>query len=164
METGNMCVCVCIHTHTLTHTHTHIYVYIYIYTYIHTHTHTYIQGYSKWLSGILTTCHTQYTWGRSICVFLKFNRTTLQVFVACLTGALYMWTLCDYTNINTIIEFVPHVTGDGFTGGSDSYLHFRVTHTPCLLKLCIPPSNGIVRWCLFPEFGAELPLDNCTRQ
>jgi len=36
------------------------------------------------------------------------------------------------------------------------------THTPCFLKLCIPPSNGIVRCWLFPEFGAELPLDNCT--
>jgi len=35
-------------------------------------------------------------------------------------------------------------------------------HAPCLLKLCIPSSNGIVRWWLFPEFGAELPLDNCT--
>jgi len=40
-----------------------------------------------------------------------------------------MCTLCDSTNINTIIEFVPncllHVSGDGFNGGSDSYLHFR---------------------------------------
>ena len=35
------------------------------------------------------------------------------------------------------------------------------THAPCLLKLCIPPSNGIVWWWFFPEFGAELPLDNC---
>jgi len=34
-----------------------------------------------------------------------------------------MCTLCDSTNINTIIEFVPHVSGDGFNGGSDSYLH-----------------------------------------
>jgi len=75
---------------------------------------------------------------------------------------LYMCTLCDSTNINTIIEFVPHVRGDGFNGGSDSYLQFRDTHAPCLLKLCIPPSNGIVRWWLFHEFGAELPLDNCT--
>ena len=74
---------------------------------------------------------------------------------------LYMCTLCDSTNINMIIEFVPHVSGDGFNGGSDSYLQFWDTHTPCLLKLCIPPSNGIVGWWLF-EFGAELPLDNCT--
>ena len=37
----------------------------------------------------LTTCHTQYTSDRSICIFL-FNRTTLQVFVTYLTGALYM--------------------------------------------------------------------------
>ena len=35
-------------------------------------------------------------------------------------------------------------------------------HAPCLLKLCIPPSIGIVRWWLLPEFGAELPLDNCN--
>jgi len=40
---------------------------------------------------------------------------------------LYMCTLCDSTNINTIIEFVPHVSGDGFNGGSDSYLQFRDT-------------------------------------
>jgi len=73
-----------------------------------------------------------------------------------------MCTVCDSTDINTIIEFVPHVSSDGFNGGSDSYLHFWDTHAPCLLKLCIPPSNGIVRWWLFPEFGAELRLDICT--
>ena len=39
--------------------------------------------------GVLTTCHTQYTWDSSICIFL-FNRTTLQVFVTYLTGALYV--------------------------------------------------------------------------
>jgi hypothetical protein len=38
-----------------------------------------------------------------------------------------MCTLCDSTNINTIIEFIPHVSGDGFNGGSDSYLQFRDT-------------------------------------
>jgi len=39
--------------------------------------------------GVLTTCHTQYTWDRSVCIFL-FNRTTLQVFVTYLTGALFI--------------------------------------------------------------------------
>jgi len=73
-----------------------------------------------------------------------------------------MCTLCDSTNINTITEFVPHVGGDGFNSGSDSYLQFRDTHALCLLKLYITPSNGIVRWWLFPELGAELPLDNFT--
>jgi len=73
-----------------------------------------------------------------------------------------MCTLCDCTNINAIIEFIPHVSGDGFSGDSDSYLQFRVTRAACLLKLCIPPSNGIVRWWLFPKFGAELPLDSCA--
>jgi hypothetical protein len=44
----------------------------------------------------LTTCHTQHTSDISICIFL-FNRTTLQVFVTYLTGALYVrncrWTI-----------------------------------------------------------------------
>jgi len=43
----------------------------------------------------LTTCNTQYTWDRSICVCL-FTRTTLQVFVTYLTGALYMRPLWFY--------------------------------------------------------------------
>ena len=45
--------------------------------------------------GVLTTCHTQYTWDRSICIFL-FNRTTLQVFVTYLTGALHVHPLWFY--------------------------------------------------------------------
>jgi len=43
--------------------------------------------------GVLTTCHTQYTWDRSI--FL-FNRTTLQVFVTSCTRALYVYPLWFY--------------------------------------------------------------------
>ena len=46
-------------------------------------------GLLKMIVGVLTTCHTQYTWDRSIGIFL-FNRTTLQVFVTYLTGALYV--------------------------------------------------------------------------
>jgi len=45
--------------------------------------------------GVLTTCHTQYTWDRSICIFL-FNRTALQVFVTYLTGALHVHPLWSY--------------------------------------------------------------------
>jgi len=54
----------------------------------------------------LTTCHTQYTSDMSICIFL-FNGTTLKVFVTYLRGAC-MCTLCDSTNINRKIEFVPN--------------------------------------------------------
>ena len=63
-------------------------------------------GLFKMIAGVLTTCHKQYTWDRSICVFYlteqhsKFLLHTLYV--------LYMCTLCDSTNINTIIEFVPN--------------------------------------------------------
>jgi len=75
---------------------------------------------------------------------------------------LYICILCFSTNINTIIELLPnclqHDSGDGFNGGSDSYLPFQNTHATCLLK----PSNGIVRLWLFPEFDAELPQDNYT--
>jgi hypothetical protein len=45
--------------------------------------------------GVLTTCHTQYTWDSSICIFL-FDRTTLQVFVTYLTCALYVHPLWFY--------------------------------------------------------------------
>jgi hypothetical protein len=64
-------------------------------------------GLFKTIVGVLTTCHTQYTWDRSICIFFnlieqhsKLLWHTLQV--------LYMCTLCDSTNINTKIEFVPN--------------------------------------------------------
>ena len=56
--------------------------------------------------GVLTTCHTQYTSDRIRFFFYliehhsKFLLHTLQV--------LYICTLCDSTNINTIIEFVPN--------------------------------------------------------
>jgi hypothetical protein len=43
---------------------------------------------------VLTTCHTQYTWDRSTCIF--FNSITLQVFVTCLRGALYVNPLWFY--------------------------------------------------------------------
>ena len=45
--------------------------------------------------GVLKTCHRQYTWDRNICIFL-FNRTTLQVFVTYLIGALYVHPLWFY--------------------------------------------------------------------
>jgi len=97
--------------------------------------------------------------------FFLFNRTTLQVFVIYLAGTLYVHPLwfykhqhdnrvrskrfvaCQWWWFQWWFWFVPSVPD---------------THAPCRLKLCIPPSNGIVRLWLFPEFGAELPLDNCT--
>jgi hypothetical protein len=48
---------------------------------------------------VLTTCHTQYTWDSSMCIFL-FNRTTLQVFVTYLTGALYVHPLWFYKHLH----------------------------------------------------------------
>ena len=52
-------------------------------------------GLFKMIVRVLTTCHTQYTWDSSICIFL-FNRTTHQVFVTYLTGALYVHPLWFY--------------------------------------------------------------------
>ena len=51
-------------------------------------------GLFKMIVGVLTNCHTQYTWDRSS--FFLFNRTTLQISVAFLTGALYMHPLWFY--------------------------------------------------------------------
>ena len=54
-------------------------------------------GLFKTIVGVLTTCHTQYTWDRSICVFYlieqhsKFLLNTVQV--------LYICTLCDSTGL-----------------------------------------------------------------
>jgi len=56
-------------------------------------------GWFKMIVGVLTTCHTQHTWDSSICVFL-FNRTTLQVFVTYLTGALYVHPLWFYKHLH----------------------------------------------------------------
>ena len=62
-------------------------------------------GLLEMIVSVLTTCHTHYTSDSSKCVVYylieqhsKFLLHTLQV--------LYMCTLCDSTNINTIIEFV----------------------------------------------------------
>jgi len=60
-------------------------------------------GLFEMIVGVLTTCHTQYTWDRSICFFIfhlieqhsKFLLHNLQV--------LYMCILCDSTNINTMM-------------------------------------------------------------
>ena len=83
-------------------------------------------GLFEMIVGVLTTCHIQYTSDRSIFIFYlieqhsKFLLHTLQV--------LYVCTLCDSTNINTIIEIFPNclqqVSGDGFNGRSDSYCQF----------------------------------------
>ena len=91
--------------------------------------------------------------------YFFFNRTTLSVFITYLTGALYVHHLWFYKHqhdnrVRSACQrwwfqwrfwFVPSVPD---------------THAPCLLKLCILPSNGIVRWWLFPEFGAQLYPDN----
>jgi len=49
-------------------------------------------GLFETIVGVLTTCHTKFIWDSSIYIFL-FNRTTLQVFVTYLTGALYVHPL-----------------------------------------------------------------------
>ena len=56
----------------------------------------YNTGLFEMIVGVLTTCHTQYTWDRSICIFFLFNRTTLQVFVTYLTGVPYVHPLWFY--------------------------------------------------------------------
>jgi hypothetical protein len=75
---------------------------------------------------VLTTSHTKHTWDRSICIFL-FNRTTLQVFVTHLTGALYVQPLWFYKHQN---DKRVRSSGDDFNGGSVSYLQFSTDRAP----------------------------------
>jgi len=59
-------------------------------------------GLFEMIVGVLTTCHTQYVWNRRIGIFYlieqhsMFSLNNLQVF--------YMCTLCDSTNINSIMK------------------------------------------------------------
>jgi len=68
------------------------YIYIYIYIYIHTHTHIYIyrviRNDCRGSNNLSYTIHLR----KEYMCFL-FNRTTLQVFVTYLTGALYVHLL-----------------------------------------------------------------------
>jgi len=86
-------------------------------------------GLFEMIVAVLTTCLKQYTADSSICIFYLIEQHSKSLFHT--LQVLYMCTLCDSTNINTIIEFVPnclyHVSGDIFNGGSDSYLQFRDT-------------------------------------
>ena len=61
-------------------------------------------GLFEMIVGVLTTCHTQYTW-----VFFKFYlREQHSKFLLHTLQALCMCTICDSTNINMIIEFVSN--------------------------------------------------------
>jgi hypothetical protein len=80
----------------------------------------------KMTVGVLTTCHTKYTWDSSIFYFL-LNRTTLQVFVTHITGALYVNPLWFYKHQHDnrvrskLFWFVPSVPG---------YLREQEEHKP----------------------------------
>jgi len=64
-------------------------------------------GLFKMIVGVLTTCHTQYAWDTSTCIFYLIEQHSQ--FLLHNLQVLYMCTLCDSTNINTIIEFVPNL-------------------------------------------------------
>jgi len=69
-------------------------------------THTWYTGLFKMIVEVLTTCHTQHTWDRSIYIFYLIEQHSKILLHT--SQVLYMCTLCDSTNINTIIEFVPN--------------------------------------------------------
>jgi hypothetical protein len=96
---------------------------------------------------VLTTCHTQYTWDRSICIFL-FNRTTLQVFVTYLTGALYMHSLwfCKHQHDNRV-----HSTQNAFSLLFATILVNCASswemHNYCTLHIEENFENFMIHWC-----------------
>ena len=87
-------------------------------------------GLFKMIVGVLTTCHTQHTWDSSICIFFLVNRTTLQVFVTYLTGALYVPPL------------PPKYPGTEGTNQNRHWNHHRWHATDSLER------TGLSCWCL----------------
>ena len=81
----------------------------------------------KMIVGVLTTCHTQYTWDRSTRIFL-FNRTTLQVFVTYLTGALYVHPLWFYKH-----QHDNRVHSKLFVACQQWWFHWRFWFVPSVL-------------------------------
>ena len=53
-------------------------------------------GWFEMIVGVLTTCHKQYTWDRSIRIFFYLIEQHSQVFVAYPVGALYVQPLWSY--------------------------------------------------------------------
>ena len=64
-------------------------------------------GLFEMIVGVLTTCHTRYTSDSSICIFFYLTEQHSQFMLHTLQ-VLYVCTLCDSTNINTIIQFVSN--------------------------------------------------------
>jgi len=99
---------------------------------------------------VLTICHTQYTWDSSICVFYlieqhsKFLLHTLQLLSA---SSYSSFSSTPYKRLSVLFHLL--------SCQRRPTSHFPFSHAPCILKLCIPPSNKVVRWWLFPEFGVE---------
>ena len=93
----NTCIHPYIHIYSLTHTFIYSFIHSFTFSVIHSYMNAYIRIYRviQMIVGVLTTCHTQHTSDSSICIF-SFNRTTLQVFVTYLTGALYVHPLRFY--------------------------------------------------------------------
>ena len=67
----------------------------------------YYTGLFEMIVGVLTTCHTQYSWDRSICIFL-INGTTLQVFVTYLISALYVVLLNKKNYIHSYLKCIVY--------------------------------------------------------
>ena len=79
------------------------------------------------VDGVLTTCHTQYTWDRSIYISL-FNRTTLPVSVTYRTGALYVHRLWFYKH-----QHDNRVRSKLFVACQRWWFHWRFWFVPSVL-------------------------------
>ena len=114
--------------------------------------------------GVLTTCHTQYTWDSSICIFL-FNRTTLQGFVTYLTGALYVHPLWFYKH-----QHDNRVRSKLFVACQPWWFQWRFWFVPSFpgnkRTLSLETVHTTFEWncqmAVVSRIWCALPLDNCT--
>ena len=126
-----------------------------------------VQDYSKWLSGVLTTCHTQYTSDSSICSFYlmeqhsQFLLHTLQV--------LYMCTVCDSTGLFEMIVGVLTTCHTQYTSDSSICIFLFNRKLRCALysRYNISVSKTLKN-IIFPEeqvayLKRELNLSDCEK-
>ena len=114
--------------------------------------------------GVLTTFHTLYAWDRSIYFFL-FHWTTLQGFVSYLTGALCVHRLWFYKH-----QHDNRVRSKLSVACQRWWFQWRFWFVPSvpgnILTQSLETVHTTFEWnwqmVVFPEFSAELPLDNYT--
>ena len=113
---------------------------------------------------VLTTCHTQYTWDSSICVFYLIEQNS-KFYVTYLTGALYVHPLWFYKH-----QHDNRVRSKLFVACQRWWFQWRFWFVPSVpgytRTLSLETVHTTFEWScqmvVVSRIWCELPLDNCT--